>query len=73
MTSLPATYRSKQGDVVDYICYRQYGATALYTEAVLAANPGLSDYGPILPAGVLITLPPFPAQKPQVQVIQLWS
>lgn len=43
--------RATQGDTIDAICQRVYGRTAGVTEAVLAANPGIADLGPILPHG----------------------
>lgn len=49
-------YRTKDGDVVDDICYRQYGRSE-YTPEVYLANPGLAEYGPVLPAGLFIQLP----------------
>jgi len=60
-----ARYLTKQDDMIDAICYRQYGATAAYTEAVLAVNPGLAEQCPFLPVGVTVALPVFP--QPQVQ------
>ncbi len=67
------TYMTKAGDMVDAIAFKQYGATDTYTEALLNANPGLADRGPVLPAGVIITLPTIAPQLPQVQIIQLWD
>ena len=49
--------RAQQGDTVDAICQRVYGRTAGVTEAVLEANPGLADLGPVLPHGTVIDLP----------------
>jgi len=48
---------ASQGDTVDAICWRYYGRTAGVTEAVLEANPGLADLGPIIPHGTQVTLP----------------
>ena len=62
---------ARQGDLVDLICWRHYGYTAEVTEQVLGANPGLSDYGPILPHGLPIQLPD-PAPRP-AQSVQLWD
>ncbi|WP_439668367.1 Bacteriophage P2 tail protein GPX [Cupriavidus necator] len=64
--------RTLQGDTVDAVCQRVYGRTAGVTEAVLAANPGLADLGPVLPHGTVIDLPDtFP--QPAVQRVQLWD
>lgn len=51
------TYRSQAGDMVDELCWLHYGRTRGTVETVLAANPGLAAYGPVLPAGVLVDLP----------------
>jgi len=70
-------YISKEGDTVDLVCYRHYGYTAVITETVLAANPGLAALGPILPTGTEFTLPDLespidnPAEKEGV--VQLWD
>lgn len=49
-------YRTKEGDVLDAICWRYYGhQTAL--AVVLAANFGLADAGALLPGGLIIELP----------------
>ena len=50
-------YRTKEGDSVDYICWKFYVTSKNTTEAVLEANRNLADLGEILPAGLLITLP----------------
>lgn len=65
-------YRTSDGDTVDYIAWKYYGTTEGRTvEQVLAANKGLADRGPILPAGVLITLPDIdPTAK--TPAVRLW-
>lgn len=66
-----ASYRTKEGDVLDAICWRHYGNESSL-ERVLAANRGLADYGPVLPSNLVILLPAMPA--PEVNdVITLWS
>lgn len=42
---------AQQYDTVDAMCWRYYGRTDGVTEKVLAANPGLSAIGPVLPHG----------------------
>jgi len=49
-------YRTKQGDVLDAICRELLGDES-HAPAMLAANPGLADLGPVYAAGILITLP----------------
>lgn len=74
MSMTAATYVTRQGDTVDFICWRHYGTErGGVTEAVLEANRGLADSGPVLPAGLRITLPAM-AQPAQAQkVISLWD
>ncbi len=65
------TLRTTEGDLVDEICKAHYGNEAM-TEAVYEANPGLAARGPILPKGLVITLPeqaPAPVRKP----VRLWG
>ncbi len=61
-----------QGDTLDALCWRHYGRTAGVVEAVLEANPGLADLGPILPHGQRVPLPE-QAPQPQTQTVQLWD
>ncbi len=49
-------YRTKEGDVVDGICYQQYQRSDL-TPQIYEMNSALVDYGPVLPAGLFIELP----------------
>ncbi|MGD7095889.1 tail protein X [Ralstonia pseudosolanacearum] len=64
--------RAIQGDTVDTICQRVYGRTAGVTEAVLAANPGLADLGPVLPHGTEVEVPDL-SPHATVQTLQLWD
>lgn len=67
------SYVTSEGDQVDAIAAKYYGSTSnRVSEQVLEANPGLADYGPALPAGLIIALPDIasPAQK---QGIRLWD
>jgi phage tail protein X len=68
-----ASVIANQGDTVDAICWRYYGRTAGVTEAVLDANPGLADLGPVIPHGTAITLPDAAPQAEQRQVVNLWD
>ena len=67
------TVIANQGDTVDAICWRQYGRTAGVTEAVLDANPGLADLGPVSPHGTAVTLPDAAPQAEQRQMVNLWD
>lgn len=62
-----------QGDTLDALCYRYYGALAGALEAVLAANPHLAELGPILPTGTPVELPNQVEQATDTQMIQLWD
>lgn len=55
-------YVTRTGETVDLACQRYYGRTKAVTEAVLAANQGLAEKGPVLPIGTVIMMPPAPAQ-----------
>jgi phage tail protein X len=48
---------AQQGDTVDALCWRHYGRTDGTVEAVLEANAGLADHGPVLPHGLAVELP----------------
>jgi phage tail protein X len=65
--------RTQQNDTVDALCWRYYGRTAGVVEAVLDANPGLADKGPVLPSGLLVTLPELQAAAPERQMVNLWD
>lgn len=65
-----------QGDTLDKLCHRFYGTTAGVTEAVLDANPGLCELGPLLPIGTPVDLPERSAahlQPAATTSIQLWQ
>ncbi|MCJ9428535.1 tail protein X [Kordiimonas marina] len=66
-----ATYRTSEGDQVDLICYAYYGRTDGTVEAVLEANPGIRDLGPVFPAGIDIELPE--VANNEVQQVSLWD
>ncbi|MFV0576059.1 MAG: tail protein X [Vibrio sp.] len=64
-------YRTRDGDVLDEICYREYG-TSNAVIAVLEANPRLADQGAYLPSGLLIKLPEYTPPAIEEEVT-LWS
>lgn len=68
-----ATYKTSQGDTLDYICWKHYGQQSGAVEAVLLANPGLADLGPVLPINTTITLPVLTQPARKAQPIRLWS
>jgi phage tail protein X len=70
------TYTTRNGDTLDYIAWKQYGAaTTAITNALLAANFGLADLGPVFPAGVAVVLPVIDAGTKQAttQEVTLWT
>ena len=69
---MAAEYLTRDGDLLDAICWLHYGRQGGAVEPVLDVNPGLADRGPVYPAGVLITLPELPAPAPAAPV-RLWN
>lgn len=65
-------YRTRDGDTVDFICWKVYGREQATTEAVLDANPGLAQLGAILGAGIVIQLPDLP-DPPTNRVVRVWG
>lgn len=70
---MPVTVRAHQNETVDALCWRHYGRTAGVTEAVLEANPGLADHGPILPQGLAVQMLEAQTAAPQRQMVNLWN
>lgn len=66
------TYITKQGDMVDLICFRLLGASAGQAERTYELNPGLARHGPVLPIGLQIQLPDKPSQD-DLPMISLWG
>lgn len=66
------TYVTKDGDVLDAICWKYYGSTTGVVEKVLQANRHLAELGGIFEAGVKIVLPDL-SQEEETESIKLWS
>lgn len=66
-----ATYLTRDGDVLDAICWKYYGRVSA-TALVLQENPGLAERGPVLEAGIRIVLPEV-AEQAEQQPISLWD
>jgi phage tail protein X len=69
-------YTTRDGDTLDYIAWNQYGAaTNAILNALLAANFGLADQGPIYPAGLSVVLPVLDTATEQstAQEVTLWT
>lgn len=67
-----ARYLTKNGDTLDYICWKHYGQQSGAVEQVLEANPGLADAGTILTAGTVIELPDLTVTT-KSNTISLWD
>ncbi|TAA54646.1 tail protein X [Shinella sp. JR1-6] len=46
------------GDMIDAVAHYYYGSHERNTERIYEANPGLASWGEILPAGLVVLLPP---------------
>ena len=66
------TYITKDGDVLDAICFKYYGSTTGVVEKVLEANRHLSELGAIFSANVKIVLPDL-TQEEETESVKLWS
>ncbi|WP_163830715.1 tail protein X [Spartinivicinus ruber] len=53
---MATVYRTKDGDTLDWICKQYYGDESFVLQ-VLDANPRLVEQGPVLSAGIEVTLP----------------
>lgn len=65
------TYVTRDGDMLDDICWQHYGNEAV-VQQVLEANPGIADMGAVLPSGVRLVLPDVVLAKTE-NVVSLWS
>ena len=66
------TYVTKDGDVLDAICWKYDGSTSGTVEKVLEANRHLAELGSIFAAGVKIILPDL-TQEEETESVKLWS
>lgn len=66
-------YVTVDGDRLDWICARHYGAVTGFVEAVLKANRGLADMGCVYKAGVMIWLPEKPSPDVERKSVRLWD
>lgn len=65
-------YTTKDGDVLDAICWKYYGSTVGTVEKVLEVNRHLAELGSVFVAGVKIVMPNLtPEEEPES--IALWS
>lgn len=66
------TYTTKDGDVLDLICWKYYGSTSGTVEKVLEANRHLANLPAIFAAGVKIILPDLTPEEDS-ESVKLWS
>lgn len=64
-------YTTKDGDVLDDICYKFYGHLEGTVEKVLETNDFLGFEPPILSAGLKIKLPEINNRK-SIETVRLW-
>lgn len=67
------SYTTKDGDTLDYVCWRYYGRSSGAVEAVLEANRDLAERGVVLPAGVVIALPEIVEEDTAPKLTRLWE
>ena len=66
-------YHSKDGDTADSIAWAVYGRQdGGLVEALLEANAGLADRGPVLPSGLVIEIPDAP-EPAATATVRLWG
>jgi len=66
--------RSQQHDTVDSLVWRYLGDGAGYVEQTLELTPAMAQYGAVLPAGLVITLPEAVATTAlAADIVQLWD
>lgn len=70
---MASIYVTREGDALDLICHREYGAQAGVAEQVLEANPHIRQVAHRFPAGLEITLPDLKIQNPSSQSLRLWD
>lgn len=69
-------YITRQNDILDDVVFRYYGDTdRRIVETVLEANRALDlgSIGPVLPAGMTITLPDRNPEPPVETLTRLWD
>ncbi len=64
-------FKTIGGEMLDAIAHKHYQGRVGGTEAIVNDNIGLARLGPVLPAGLEISLPDLP--KIQEEEIRLWD
>lgn len=66
--------RTKAGDTVNGVLWRELRRdddTA--EEALWALNPGLAEFGPVLPSGVVVFLPELDQKQEAARAVTVWD
>lgn len=64
-------YRTIDGDMADALALRLLGS-AQHVVLLLEANPGLPAHGAVLPAGLVLVIPPTPVSTSR-STMRLWG
>ncbi|SNS20158.1 P2-like prophage tail protein X [Sphingomonas laterariae] len=70
---MPIMVRARQGDTLDALIWREAALGSAAIGAVLEANPGLADFGPVLPLGTPVTIPDMAPVAVADPLINLWD
>lgn len=70
---MTTTHISAMGDTADLVAWKVGGRTRDLTEAILAANPGLSALGPVLPIGTRVIVPDLAEAAAATSTVNLWD
>jgi phage tail protein X len=66
--------RSIAGDSVNLLLYRELGrCDDAAEEALWQLNPGLAEWGPVLPAGVWVVLPELDLKPVAIPAVSAWD
>ena len=68
---MSGVYRTIDGDMADELALRFLGSVQHVT-LLLEANPGLSAQGAVLPAGLVLVIPPTPVSISR-STLRLWG
>ncbi|TFY86117.1 phage tail protein [Pseudomonas kairouanensis] len=66
--------RSIAGDSVNLLLYRELGrCDDMAEESLWRLNPGLAEYGPVLPAGVWVIVPELDTRPTVARPVLAWD
>ncbi|MCU0119519.1 tail protein X [Pseudomonas sp. B2M1-30] len=66
--------RSLAGDSVNLLLYRESGRSDdQVEEALWKLNPTLAEHGPVLPAGIWVTLPELDSKPAAITPVRAWD